>query len=408
MRVLVVPMMAMAESSGPASRSRALAAAMVANGWEITLCVPDDSPFEALEGVRLQPLLTPSPLGLPRVIGKNMFPLAQRLGLNRHATITCFDDVLRLTGNTDKRYLAASVKQLRDILRNSHFDAIYSEFNLAAIIAAQAEGVPVFGSTSFPTQPSFASNPAVGSGVNQVLKSLALAPVGSPQDILLWPNMRFVPSCPALEPFAGDASVVFTGPFTRPFADPLTNPLANPVADPGAKGTPQAEDVQHPRNAVVAYLGNGTVTPRQAYAVLAKALQDSNLSLYVAGLPERHEGSFHTAPRFNFSELLPRAAVFVNHGGQNSVMDGITYGAPQLICPGKVFERRFNAESATRTGIGISLEHTDFNVESVRTALHRLLEGGEAFRAAADTLRGNLLALGGTDKVISTIEAALG
>lgn len=399
MRVLVAPMMAMAESSGPTSRSKALAAAMATKNWEVTLCVSEGSPSEALEGVRFQPILTPSPLGLPRFIGKKMFPLAQRLGLNRHATITCFDDVLRLTGNTDQHYLEASVKQLRDIIRDDNFDVIYSEFNLAAIMAAQAEGVPVFGSTSFPTQPSFARNPATGSGVNQVLKSLALNPVNSPEDILLWPKMRFVPSCRALEPFAEDAPVVFTGPFTKPFT--------GPIADPDTEGAPQAEQSQHPRNAVVAYLGNGTVTPRQAYAVLAKALQDSGLSLYVAGLPEHHEGSFHTAPHFNFSELLPCAAVFVNHGGQNSVIDGITYGAPQLICPGKVFERRFNAESAVRTGMGISLEHTDFNVESVRTALTRLLENSETFRSAADTLRHNLFALGGTNKVINTIETKL-
>lgn len=100
----------MAESAGPASRARALAAAMVARGWEATLCVPQNSPGSVPNGVRAQPVLAPSPLGLPRALGTKMFPLARRLGLNRRVPMACFDDVLRLTGNTDERYLEAAVR----------------------------------------------------------------------------------------------------------------------------------------------------------------------------------------------------------------------------------------------------------------------------------------------------------
>ena len=41
MRVLVAPLMAMAESAGPATRARALASAMASKGWKTTLCVPE-------------------------------------------------------------------------------------------------------------------------------------------------------------------------------------------------------------------------------------------------------------------------------------------------------------------------------------------------------------------------------
>mgnify|MGYP002227347210 CR=1 FL=1 len=41
MRVLVAPLMAMAESAGPATRARALASAMASRGWKTTLCVPE-------------------------------------------------------------------------------------------------------------------------------------------------------------------------------------------------------------------------------------------------------------------------------------------------------------------------------------------------------------------------------
>ena len=119
-----------------------------------------------------------------------MFPLAQKLGLNRRVPITCFDDVLKLTGNTNRRYLTRAVEQLRKIIQNGRFDAVYSEFNIASIIAAKTEGVPVFGSTSFPTQPSFASDPSSVTGLNRVLRSLSMDPVRSPENILLMPNVR--------------------------------------------------------------------------------------------------------------------------------------------------------------------------------------------------------------------------
>ena len=381
MRVLVTPLMAMAESAGPASRARALASAMASIGWETTLCVPEGFTGMVPTGVSAQPILTPSPLGMPQIIGRKMFPLAQRLGLNRRVRITCFDDVLRLTGNTDKRYFARAVEQLRKIIQNGRFDAVYSEFNIASIIAAKAEGVPIFGSTSFPTQPSFASDPSSVAGLNRVLRSLSMDPVRSPEDILLMPNVRFVPSCPELEPFPAESPVIFTGPF-----------IDLPESTPDT-----------PRDAVVAYFGNGAVTPRRGFAVLAEALRGSGLDLYVAGLPESHAAHLHTAPRFDFSDLLPRTAIFVNHGGQNSMMDGIAHGSPQLICPGKVFERRFNAKAAERCGIGLSLEQSCFDIPTVRRTLEQLLEDAAGYRASAASLKNRLSELGGANRIVDTI-----
>ena len=381
MRVLVTPLMAMAESAGSATRARALASTMASRGWKTTLCVPEGFTGMVPTNVNVQPILTPSPLGIPRIIGKKLFPLAQRLGLNRRVPITCFDDVLKLTGNTDKCYLARAVEQLREIIQDGHFDAVYSEFNIASIIAAKAEDVPVFGSTSFPTQPSFASDPSSVAGLNRVLRSLSMDPVRSPEDILLMPNVRFVPSCPELEPFPAESPVIFTGPFID---------LPASTRDTS-------------RDAVVAYFGNGAVTLRRGFAVLAEALRGSGLDLYVAGLPESHAAHLRTAPRFDFSELLPRTAIFVNHGGQNSMMDGIAYGSPQLICPGKVFERRFNAKAAERCGIGLSLEQSCFDVPTVRKTLEQLLEDAAGYRASAESLRNRLSELGGMNRVIDSI-----
>lgn len=78
-----------------AGRARVLASAMVSREWRVALCIPEGSSAAIPDDVSAQPVLVPTPFGMPRVIGRRMFPLAQRLGLNRRVSMTCFDDVLR-------------------------------------------------------------------------------------------------------------------------------------------------------------------------------------------------------------------------------------------------------------------------------------------------------------------------
>lgn len=180
MRVLVAPMMAMAESSGPASRSRVLASAMVSRGWQVTLCIPEGFCVAIPDGVSAQPVRLPTPLGMPRVVGKRMFPLAQRLGLNRRVSMTCFDNVLWLTGNTNERYLETAVRQLRGIIREgrsrpsipSSTSPRLSPQKSRAFLSSERRAIP----RSRPTR----ATPATANGVNRVLRSLSMGEVRSP------------------------------------------------------------------------------------------------------------------------------------------------------------------------------------------------------------------------------------
>lgn len=63
---------------------------------------------------------------------------------------------------------------------------------------------------------------------------------------------------------------------------------------------------------------------------------------------------------------MPEAAAYINHGGQNSVMTGLMYGVPQIVCPGNGFERRYNAASMVNLKAGVSLESNDFNTETIK------------------------------------------
>lgn len=80
-----------------------------------------------------------------------------------------------------------------------------------------------------------------------------------------------------------------------------------------------------------------------------EAFRSGGYEVYVAGMDAQEDcENIHFARRFDFSKLLADTAVTINHGGQNSIMDGFLCGVPQLICPGRVFERKYNADSVEK------------------------------------------------------------
>ena len=77
-----------------------------------------------------------------------------------------------LTGALSYAYEHESVVALCDAIGNLPIDAVYSEYSLPAIIAARAVGLPVYGSFSFTTQTSYASNPGKAGGLRKLLHDI--------------------------------------------------------------------------------------------------------------------------------------------------------------------------------------------------------------------------------------------
>jgi rhamnosyltransferase subunit B len=88
-----------------------------------------------------------------------------------------------------------------------------------------------------------------------------------------------------------------------------------------------------------------------------------------ANLPQgvRH---FSYAP---FSEVLPRCAALVHHGGIGSMAQGFAAGIPQLIMP-MAHDQPDNAARIRRLGAGLSIERKHFTAPKVAELLKQLLE----------------------------------
>ena len=131
-------MLARSQMGGPWSRAKRVAHASQDVGHEVTLAWGDDGNCADPIAPTLE-IPVPSPLGLPEAIARHTFLLASRLGLMGRKPVRSFEEVLWLTGALDERYTRAAVDTLRAHMRASRPDVVYSEFSLAAVIAARAE-----------------------------------------------------------------------------------------------------------------------------------------------------------------------------------------------------------------------------------------------------------------------------
>ncbi len=366
---------------GPWSRAQRIARAFQDGGHEAVLAWGDDGNCANPVAPTLE-IPVPSPLGLPEAIARHTFPLASRLGLMGRKPVHSFEEVLWLTGALDERYTRVAVDILRAHMRAARPDVVYSEFSLAAVIAARAEGIPCVGSASEPTTAAYASNPRKSAGIRRLLREMGLSAPASSLTIFEGMRRRFIPSCPTLEPRAGERAV-YCGFLDEP---------------PALTG--------RPRDCALVYLGAGSVPADVAIRAGQELADALGCDVYVAGVPEavRISGGYTVAcaPRFDVADLLPRTCVFVHHGGQNSVMDALSYAVPQVLVPGRVFERQFNAEAVENARCGLTVRASQPALIA-RTA-RRIVVDEPALTSGIRGLREELTSLGGAARIVREVE----
>ena len=151
-------------------------------------------------------------------------------------------------------------------------------------------------------------------------------------------------------------------------------------------------------------MGNGTVSAAMTEKEIGNAFSGSEYEVYIASkyLEAKNKGNIHIAPCWDFNELLYEAVLFINHGGQNSVVDGLLHGVPQMIVPGKVFERRYNAVSVAKYKAGIIIQHGKFKADIIRSKAEKVIASKNMRRKAVE-LGTKLSSQGGVDIIIKHI-----
>ncbi len=376
-------MASMAETAGPVSRCRLLAEAFKEKGIKVASCMAEDVNFRRIHGVKNYAPDVPMPLGLPSVIAKRSFPLAQKLGLTSRVAVHSFDKVLQITGNLSYSYLRKSVARIEAAIDEFRPDLVYSEFSIPAIIAAKHKGVRLAATVSYPTQYEYANEPRYAKGLNRLLKELSMETLPSALKLFELADLRFCPSIAALEPFDKE-KVVFCGTLNRPVTEKKT------------------------RKRILVYMGNGSIPAAKCAEVLKEAFAETRYEIYFATsyLEEKTDGKLHIAARWDFASMLDETVLFINHGGQNSMMDGLVHGVPQIVIPGKVFERRYNAAKLKENGAGIVLSEENFVPDKLFDLALKVITSRK-MRRNAEKLGKELLKAGGAELVAELIKKDL-
>jgi len=103
--------------------------------------------------------------------------------------------------------------------------------------------------------------------------------------------------------------------------------------------------------------------------------------------------------------VVKRAALFITHGGLNSIHDGLYFGVPLLLCPQQE-EQTLNASRVVELGAGLMLRPKQLTLENLRRTVTQLLTD-ISFRQNVQKLGETLRAAGGMPKAGDEIEAVL-
>lgn len=103
--------------------------------------------------------------------------------------------------------------------------------------------------------------------------------------------------------------------------------------------------------------------------------------------------------------VLGRAALFVTHGGVNSVNESLFYGVPTLVVP-QAADQYLVGDRVTELGVGLSISSGPVLPERVRTLAQRMLSE-PSFSAAGTRIQEAQRAAGGASRAADELEAYL-
>ncbi len=212
----------------------------------------------------------------------------------------------------------------------------------------------------------------------------------------------------------GDISISYTSTYFQPFA----NTVPDTVRFVGwtLRETPTNESFpfEQVQGRKLIYVSLGTLNNDDAafFRMCIEALAGSDDFVIMSTGKRISPESFGTLPE-NVSiqawvpqtEVLRRAALFITHGGLNSLHDGLYCGVPLLLVPQQV-EQLMNAMRVVELGAGLMLKKGQVSVHTIRDSAARPLTESQ-FAVSASRIGDTFRAAGGVRRAADEIEELL-
>ena len=149
---------------------------------------------------------------------------------------------------------------------------------------------------------------------------------------------------------------------------------------------------------------------RRPYRTAVSAVLNRGHRALVIGAPagtflERPPATVLSIPFAPFSEVYPRCAGAIHHGGAYTIAEALRAGIPSLAIPWGI-DQFFNSGQLSRIGAGHWMHQRLFNTLTARRQVDRLVRDA-ALRVRAQTIRTQIEREDGVATVCAAIESAL-
>jgi MGT family glycosyltransferase len=195
--------------------------------------------------------------------------------------------------------------------------------------------------------------------------------IGMPFNLLYadYGDLHLVMTSPEMsDPTRFDARYAFVGPCIRQAGLTRGEPLP-----------PRDE-----RPLIYISLGTHFRLPPNFYRASIEAFRNAPVQVLISGVERTHTEGFgglpdniHVRKQVDQIEVLKRAAVFVTHGGMNSVCEGLMAEVPLLVYPQGGLDQLSQARYIEHAGAGLMLKHAEVTPDNLRSRVVRLLNDAE-------------------------------
>ncbi len=212
----------------------------------------------------------------------------------------------------------------------------------------------------------------------------------------------------------GDISISYTSSYFQPFASTVPASVRFVGWTPGHATADESFSFERIQGRPLVYVSLGTLNndDRAFFQTCIDAFAGGEQFVIMTTGNRIAPESFGVLPE-NIAihawvpqiEVLKRAALFITHGGLNSIHDGLYLGLPLLLIPQQE-EQTLNAMRVVELGAGLMLKKTQISAAALRASATRLLTEPH-FQAEAKHIGDTLRAAGGATKAADEIEALL-
>ena len=299
-----------------------------------------------------------------------------KLNQNNKLEIKSFDEFLYKYKMLDKITCIQEIDNMLEIIKEYKPDAIYSHYNINAIIAAFLTNTKCYGTYNYYIHRNIINEKAINA-LNRILSYYQLPQVLSLNELYAKLNHKFIFSTQELQPIPLDGKTTFVGE--------------------------DIDDITSTYNQkIVIDLTNSLISPNTQLKVIKESFLYGpyDVQMYSPNTIY-HAYNFDINNNLIMTSALKDAAVFIHDGSDINTYLALQYRIPQIIITNNFYPHQANASMMYKNNCAFRLSQSLFNVKYIYEDFKALVDNPK-YQTNIQRLANELKEYGGS-KIIKEI-----